>query len=143
MKSGLNRRMRPREDADMTVATRYCLQDPVRGSIRLPQGNFNRHAFGDEATPESAGKEIMVAVAEVELDAQKIVAIRRVRPVVWRFGADGQLDRPDRAVAIGKKMRGEAVDEVAFSEVDMKAFRREFRMNWQAESRYASIRAMV
>ena len=112
----------------MSIATRYCLQDPVRGWIRLSQGDFDRYGFKGAAMLEFAGKEIIVAIAEVELDGQRIVKIESVRRVVWRFGEDGRLDQHARATAIARKMNGEAVAEIEFSDQDMEAFRREFRM---------------
>jgi len=113
----------------MSIATRYCLQDPVRGWIRLSQGDFDRYGFKGAAMLEFAGKEIIVAIAEVELDEQKIARIESVRRVVWRFGENGRLDQHARAKAIAKKMAGSpAEDEFEFSDADMDAFRREFKM---------------
>jgi len=113
----------------MTIATRYCLQDPVRGWIRLSQGDFDRYGFKGAAMPEFAGKEIIVAVAEVELDGQKIVRIESVRRVVWRFGEDGRLDQHARAKSIAKKLNEDVKrEEFKFGDADMEAFRRAFRM---------------
>ena len=113
----------------MSSATRYCIKDPVRGWIRLSQGDFDRYGFKGAAVPEFAGKEIIIAIAEVELDGQKIVKIESVRRVVWPFREDGRLDQHARAKALAAKMNGNVKqEEFKFGDVDMDAFRREFKM---------------
>lgn len=87
----------------MGASIRLLIADPVVGWRKLPMPKAMQVYRGESCLPEFANKTVVVAIAHLEVEGQKVVRLVRLERTEWPFDAGGRVDQ--NAVHAGLRMK--------------------------------------